>query len=167
MVANASTLENRSGGMLLWGEGATPAVVRVIEAVDSELLAVRKALGLTDLRSYRDLLIAQGFAPDTSPDLYATVRSSRLVSGYAPTAGEGGLNTRYLTEDVPYALVLASSIGDAVGVDTPVIDGLIAISSALLGQDFRGEGRTLERLGLDGLDTTGLRQFAQTGVFPG
>ena len=67
MVANASTLENRSGGMLLWGEGATPAVVRVIEKVDDELLDLRQALGLTDLRRYRDLLVAQGFAPDTNP----------------------------------------------------------------------------------------------------
>jgi opine dehydrogenase len=157
MVANASTLENRAGGMLLWGEGATPAVVRVIEALDSELLSLRSALGLTDLRRYRDLLVAQGFAPDTSPSLYETVRASRLVSGYAPTAGEGGLNTRYLTEDVPYALVLASSIGDAVRVETPVIDGLIALSSAMLGKDFRSEGRTLARLGLEGLDAAGLR----------
>ena len=166
MVANASTLENRSGGMLLWGEGATPAVVRAIEKVDDELLDLRRALGLTDLRRYRDLLVAQGFAPDTNPDLYETVRASRLVAGYAPTGDDGGLNTRYITEDVPFALVLASSIGEAVGVATPVIDGLIAMTSAMLGQDFRAEGRTLSRLGLGGQDGPGLRRFAETGFFP-
>jgi opine dehydrogenase len=166
MVANASTLENRSGGMLLWGEGATPAVVRVIEAVDSEMLALRSALGLTNLRRYRDLLVAQGLALDLSPNLYETVRVSRLVAGYAPTASEGGLNTRYLTEDVPFALVLASSIGAALAVQTPVIDGLIALTSVMLGQDFRGQGRTLARLGLAGLDGPGLRDFAETGMFP-
>lgn len=167
MVASASTLENRSGGILLWGEGATPAVVRVIEKVDAELLALRQALGLTDLRRYRDLLVAQGFAPDTSPNLYDTMRASRLMAGYAPTADDGGLNTRYITEDVPFALVLASSIGDAVGAATPVIDGLIAITSAMLGQDFRAQGRTLVGLGLGGLDGPGLRRFAETGLFPG
>ena len=152
--------------MLLWAEGATPAVVRVIEMVDGELLALRQALGLTDLRRYRDLLVAQGFAPDTNPDLYETVRASRLMAGYAPTADDGGLNTRYITEDVPFALVLASSIGEAVGVATPVIDGLIAITSAMLGQDFRAEGRTLSSLGLGSLDGPGLRRFAETGFFP-
>jgi opine dehydrogenase len=166
MVGNAGTLENRTGGMMLWGEGATPSVVRAIEAVDGELLAIREALGLKDGRRYRELLVAQGFAPDVGPDLYQTVRASRLVTGYVPTGAQGGLDTRYITEDVPYALVLASSIGDAVGVDTPVIDGLIAITGAMLGRDFRADGRTLESLGLGGLDAAGLRAFSETGRFP-
>ena len=165
MVGNAGTLENRAGGMLLWGEGATPAIVNVIEAVDGELLALRVALGSREKRRYRDLLVAQGFAPDLSQDLYETVRASKLVPSYAPTGDAGGLNTRYLTEDVPYALVLASSVGAAVGVATPVVDGLIAVSSAMLARDFRAEGRTLETLGLGGLDAAGLAEFARTGVF--
>src|SRR5207253_7295607 len=70
MLANVGTLENRTGGMLLWGEGATPSVVRAIEAVDAELLAIRRALGLRDERRYRDFLIAQGFAPDVGPSLF-------------------------------------------------------------------------------------------------
>jgi opine dehydrogenase len=165
MVANAGTAENRTGGMLLWGEGATPSVVRVIEAVDGELLAIRRALGLSDERRYRDFLIAQGFAPDAGPELYDVMRASKLVLGYAPTGPEG-LKTRYLTEDVPYALVLAASIGDEVGVETPVIDGLIAITSVMLEQDFRAEGRTLAGLGLAGAGANGLRRFAETGDLP-
>jgi opine dehydrogenase len=163
MVANAGTAENRSGGMLLWGEGATPSVVRVIEAVDGELLAIRRSLGLADERRYRDFLIAQGFAPDAGPALYDVMRASKLVMGFAPTGPEG-LKTRYITEDVPYALVLAASIGDEVGVETPVVDGLIAITSAMLGQDFRGEGRTLASLGLAGGGVERLRRFAETGT---
>jgi opine dehydrogenase len=165
MVANAGTAENRTGGMLLWGEGATPSVVRVIEAVDAELFAIRRALGLADERRYRDFLIAQGFAPDVGPGLYEVMRASKLVLGYAPT-GADGLRTRYITEDVPYALVLAASIGDEVGEDTPVIDGLIAITSVMLGQDFRADGRTLDALGLAGSGADGLRRFAETGEVP-
>ena len=148
--------------MLLYGEGATPSVVRVIEAVDGELLRVRRALGLSDERRYRDFLIAQGFAPDAGPALYEVLRASKLVTWTAPT-GPSALQTRYLTEDVPFALVLASSIGDEVGAETPVIDGLISITSAMLGRDFRAEGRTLGRLGLAGVGVEGLRRFAETG----
>lgn len=162
MVANAGTLENRSGGMLLWGEGATPSVVRVIEAVDAELLAVRRTLGLVDERRYRDFLVAQGFAPDVSPNLYETMRASKLIVGYCPT-GPDALKSRYVTEDVPYALVLAASIGDEIGVETPVIDGLVAIASAMLGRAFGAEGRTLRHLGLAGTGLEGLRRFAETG----
>ena len=168
MVANAGTLENRTGGMLLWGEGATPAVVNVIEAVDGELLALRRALNSQESRRYQDFLVAQGFAPmlGDGATLYDTVRASKLVASYAPTGDAGGLDTRYITEDVPYALVLASSLGDATGVPTPVIDGLVDIASAMLGRDFRSEGRTLATLGLDGLDAAGLIGFARTGLFP-
>jgi opine dehydrogenase len=162
VVCNAATLEGRSGGMLLYGEGATPSVVRVIEAVDGELLLIRQALGLTDERRYRDFLIDQGFASDAGPGLYEVLRASKLVTWVAPT-GPGALQTRYLTEDVPFALALASSIGDEVGVDTAVIDGLIAVTSAMLGRDFRAEGRTLARLGLAGIGVEGLRRFAETG----
>jgi opine dehydrogenase len=165
MVANAGTVENRTGGMLLWGEGATPSVVRVIEAVDGELLAIRRALGLADERRYRDFLIAQGFAPDAGPELYDVMRASKLVQGYAVTGAEG-LKTRYITEDVPYALVLAASIGDEVGVGTPLIDGLIAITSTMLARDFGAEGRTLAKLGLAGGGADGLRRFAETGETP-
>ena len=162
MLSNAGSLENRTGGMLLWGEGATPSVVRVIEAVDDELLYIRTALGLRDTRRYRDFLIAQGFAPDAGPDLFDVMRASKLVSSVAPT-GPDALQSRYVTEDVPYALVLASSIGREVNVETPVIDGLVAIASAMLGRDFRAEGRNLASLGLSGLGVDGLRVYAATG----
>lgn len=165
MVTNAGTLENRSGGMLLWGEGATPSVVRVIEAVDGELAALRRALGVRDERRYRDLLIAQGFAPDAGPGLYEVLRSSRLMGWLAPS-GAGALETRYITEDVPYALVLASSVGREIGVGTPVIDGLISITSAMLGRDLAAEGRTIASLGLAGAGAEGLRRFAETGEAP-
>lgn len=165
IVSNAGTVENRAGGMLLWGEGATPSVVRLIEAVDAELLAIRQAFGLANLLRYRDLLIAQGFAPAAGPTLYDVLRASKLVTSYLPT-GPHGLQTRYLTEDVPYALVLASSIGREAGTATPVIDGLIAIASAMLGRDFRAEGRTLSGLGLGGIGLAGLRHFGRTGMLP-
>ena len=164
MLANAGTLENRSGGMLLWGEGGTPSVVRVIEAVDAELLAIREALGLPDRRRYRDFLIDQGFAPDAGPGLYEVVRASKLVVSYCPT-GPDALQSRYLTEDIPYALVLASSLGRATGVTTPVIDGLIAIGGAMLGRDFHADGRTLGSLGLGGAGVDELRRYAETGRF--
>jgi opine dehydrogenase len=154
-IANAGTLEGRTGGILLWGEGATPSVVRVIEAVDGELLALRIALGLTDRRRYRDLLIAQGLAPNVG-DLFAVMRAGGITRSVRPSGDESSLVDR-LALEVRYSLVLASSIGDAVGVATPVIDGLIAVADAMVGPGLRSEGRTLSSLGLGDLDAQQLR----------
>ena len=63
-LANAGAIEGRGGGVLLWGEGATRSVVRLVEALDGELFALRRALGGRDPRRYREFLIAQGLAPD-------------------------------------------------------------------------------------------------------
>ena len=63
VVSNAGTLENRTDAMLLWGERATPAAVNVIEAVDGELLAMRRTLNSKEPRRYQDFLVASGLFP--------------------------------------------------------------------------------------------------------
>ena len=163
MLANAGTLEARAGGMLLWGEGATPSVVRLVEALDAELFALRGALGGTDPRRYRDFLIAQGLAPDVG-DLYAVMRAGGITRSVRPSGGPEDLVAR-LDLEVPWSLVLASSIGEAVGLATPVIDGLIDVAGTMLARDVRAEGRTLTTLGLGGLDADRLRAYAAGDPF--
>jgi opine dehydrogenase len=162
LLLNLGRVEGRSGNMLLWGEGATPGVVNAIEAVDGELLALREALGLANRRRYQDYLAEQGFVDGVRTTLHETLHASTLATGTF-RCGPEALQSRYLTEDVPYALVLASSIGDEVGVDTPVIDGLIALASAVTKTDWRAEGRTLAAWGLEGAGTEGLRRAAEEG----
>src|SRR5262249_38369840 len=154
---NLGRVEGRTGNMLLWGEGATPGVVNAIEAVDGELLALREALGVANRRRYQEFLAEQGFVDGVKPTLHETIHSSVLASGTFP-CGPGALESRYITEDVPYALVLASSIGREVGVPMPVIDALIAIASAVTRRDWRAEGRTLAAWGLEGAGADGLRR---------
>jgi opine dehydrogenase len=154
-LVNAGTLEGRRGGVLLWGEGATPSVIRLVEALDGELFALRRALGGQDPRRYRDFLVAQGLAPDVG-DLYEVMRAGGIVRSYRPSGSTGDLEKR-LALECSWSLTLASSIARAADVVTPVIDGLIDVASAMLGRDLRAEGRTLASLGLDGLDAGGLR----------
>ena len=160
-TTSAAKLEGRIGGLLFWGEGATPGVVRLIEALDGELLALRLALGHADRRRYRDFLIAQGLAPD-SGDLYRVMRAGGITRSYRPSGDLADLRDR-LALEVAYCLVLASSMGAAIGVATPVIDGHIAFSGALLGRDFYAEGRSLERLGLSGMDAKQLMAYVRSG----
>src|SRR4029079_17623712 len=73
------------------------------------------------------------------------------------------MSHKYITEDVPCGLVPVSALGDAAGVATPVIDGLIALSSAMLGRDFAAEGRSLEHLGLVGCTAEEVRRVFELG----
>jgi opine dehydrogenase len=162
VVCNAGTLETRTTPCLLWGEGASPAVARVIETVDDEILAIRAALGFTDRTPYRDFLVAQGLLDAPQPNTYDALRKSLLATSVFH-CGPQALQFRYITEDVPYALVLIADLGKITGVGTPVIDGLIALASALNGTDYRASGRTLASLGLGGLDRDRLMRLVSEG----
>jgi len=163
MVCNAGSLETRTTLCLLWGEGASPSVARAIETVDNEILAIRGALGFADRTPYRDFLVAQGMLDAPQPTTYQAIQRS-LLGSTTFQCGPQALKFRYITEDVPYAHVLIASIADAVGVDTPVIDGLIALASALNAEDYRRSGRTLATLGLGGLTRDELLRAVNDGA---
>ena len=56
-----------------------------------------------------------------------------------------------------------SEIGAAAGVKTPVIDALVEVVRSMTGKDFVAEGRTLERLGLSGMDGPQIRRVVEQG----
>ena len=47
---------------------------------------------------------------------------------------------------------------------TPAIDALVEIVRSMTGNDFAGEGRTLERLGLSGIDGLEIRHVVEEGL---
>lgn len=162
ILGNLGAVQGRPGKFLLWGEGASPAVCRWIGAIDAELVAIRRELGFTNLRGYEEYLVEQGFAPRVGADLYETLRSSAFADSTFAT-GPDALSSRYVTEDVPYALCLMSSIGREVGVPTPTVDATIHLASVATGTDFRSQGRSLATFGLAGVGRDGLLEAARTG----
>ncbi|HKG24852.1 MAG TPA: NAD/NADP octopine/nopaline dehydrogenase family protein, partial [Thermomicrobiales bacterium] len=146
------------GEFYFYEEGVTPAVVAAIEALDAERLAVGAAYGL-ELTPVAAGFHAAGFGP--GGDLWAVINGSRMLTALrAP----GQVNTRWLTEDVPYGLATWASLGDQVDVDTPVMDALIILSSAALGIDFRAQARKSTDLAIAGLKPDVLRTFLELGT---
>ena len=162
MLLNLGSIQQSEGTFTLWGAGGSPGVVNVIEALDGEYRAMRRALGLVDTTHYEDYLVAQGLAERKGRTLFETVRSS-LLARVEFACGPDALDHRFVAEDVPYSLVLASSLGREVGVATPVMDSLIVLASAASGRDYATEGRTLAGWGLDGVGSAGLRSAAEQG----
>jgi opine dehydrogenase len=160
-LSNAGTLEARSGGMLLWGEGLTPSVARLIGAVDEELFGIRKALGHRDNRRYADFLVAQGLAPP-SESLYEAMRRSGIVRSVRPSGSPESLHAR-LELEIEWSLAFAASISRAVECSAPVIEGIIAVGGAMLGRDPWRSGRTLSKIDLAGLSAEELMSYALTG----
>jgi hypothetical protein len=56
-----------------------------------------------------------------------------------------------------------SALGTAAGVRTPAIDALVELVRNMTGKEFAVEGRTLERLGLSGMDAPQIRRVVDKG----
>ena len=123
-------------------DGVTREAVPLLEQIDSERCAVAVALGVRPLSLAQWLSSRYGLE---QAGIYTMLRSN---PSYRNLRAPATLDHRYLWEDVPMGLVPISDVASAVGVETPAIDRLIDEASGILGRDFRGAGRTLDRLGL-------------------
>lgn len=152
VLMNAGRVEHSRGEFYFYDEGVTPTVAQVIYGVDAERRAIGRALGF-DLLPVDAAFHAAGFGP--KGDLWATINGSRMLT---QLRAPGTINTRWLTEDIPYGLGAWSSLGKQLGVATPLMDALVTLASVALGQDFWQLARTPEKLGLAGLDAGAMLQ---------
>jgi opine dehydrogenase len=124
----------------------TPGIGKIMDAVDGERQAVQAALGLPPIslptmihdffnvsgkNSYEAILACPNYCRQTTPD---------------------NLEHRYISEDVPFGLVPMSAIGEQLGLDMSTTRSIIQLASSATGLNFWKEGRSLERMGLAGMN---------------
>jgi opine dehydrogenase len=143
LLCNLSRAEKKEN-WIIW-ECITPTVAKFVKLVDSERLAVARAYGATELSVEDYFREAQGVEGKTIDDIFSAV-AAKLGGPIGPQAAEH----RFITEDVPCALVCFRSLGRVAELEMPITDSLITITSALYGRDFVAEGYTVEALGLAG-----------------
>jgi opine dehydrogenase len=74
------------------------------------------------------------------------------VEAYSCIKGQKEMETRYLTEEVPYALMPIISLGNKAGIDTTLMKAIVTMAELVLGRDMTSNARTLESLGLKDMD---------------
>jgi len=153
-LLNAALLERTGGDFLFYEEGVTPAVGRLIEAVDQERIAIGRALGI-DVVPDPELSLRQGYMTEASyEDGY------RTAPGFLGIKAQPSLDHRYLNEDVGYGLVFLAALGRQLGVETPIMDSVIALTSRLMNRDYGAEAsRTPATLGIADLVAPALDDF--------
>ncbi len=141
---NAATIERHD--QFYFYRDMTPNVAGCIEKLDAERVKIAHAYDI-DLMPVKDWLLYA--YPDTKGDTLI----ERMVNNpaYHDILAPGSIFVRQLTEDIPTGLVPMSEMAKLAGVDVPVMNSFITLASALLNIDLREKGRTLKRLGLDGL----------------
>jgi opine dehydrogenase len=141
-LLNVGRIEHSRGDFYLYREGITPAVGEVIGRLQKEIQSIMGVLSFSLLLNNQEAFWQ---------DIIRAV-------GMGETIGPRSVESRYITEDVPYSLVPIAQIGEKLGVDVSMTRALVEIGSAVCRQDYWRTGRTLESLGLDRLSAEELTE---------
>jgi opine dehydrogenase len=157
LVMNAGWVENNPGGFLWYVEGCSPAVARAVDKLDAERVGLANALGVPTI-SMQDYLCDSMGAP--RGDLYDSLQGCKT---YARFPAANTIDHRFFWEDVSTGVVPMASLGRAIGKPLPLMEATVLMASALIGRDLEASGRTMERLGLAGLDAEEIKRRFREG----
>lgn len=150
-LLNAALIERTRGNFYFYEEGVTPAVGRLIKAIDQERIAIGQALNIEILPD-PDLGYMQGYMAEPTYD-----KGYSEAPGFQGIKAQNSLDYRYFHEDVGYGLVFLQSLAEQIGVETPYISTVIRLVSLLMERDYLAQGkRTMESLNLAGLSVENL-----------
>jgi opine dehydrogenase len=156
VLMNAGRVEYSRGEFYFYEEGVTPTVAKVVMRIDEERRVVGSALGY-ELKPANEAFHAAGFSPQG--DIWEAINGSRMLTALkAP----GSLESRWLTEDIPFGLASWSSIGSQYGVATPTMDAFVDIGSIVMGIDGWEAARDVGKLGIKDASLDALRTHLTT-----
>jgi opine dehydrogenase len=169
-LLSATRIEHSKGEFYLYAEGMTPAVARTYESLNQERLSICKALGYK-LHHWDNLEFKDYNLGETEEECRYRILNTSMDAAFGKDGiyagikmkGPEHLKDRYVTEDVPYGMVLLSTLGDLLGVPTPTHDAVIQLASVINRTDYWKTGRGMKQLGLSTLDKKGLKKFLLEG----
>lgn len=154
-ILNAGRIEYAKGDFHFYTEGFTDCVARMTDAVDQERIAVLKAFG------YEADIAAHGVGGAVQTDDIKEAIASD--PNFAKITGPADMKNRYYSEDIPFGIASWAKLAHCYGVETPVMDSMVNLGCVLLEEDCWNSGRSLEELGIIGMDLETLKQYLIEG----
>lgn len=141
------------------GQNVTPTVGRLLEQLDLERLEIARALGLEVKTIFEHFHLS----------FHVPIGSISAMNQQMHEQGNGGTgpataDSRYVTEDVPYGLVLTAALGRLTGHPALLHDAGIRIFSAMYGRDFERENEILKALNLELFSLEDLKRASKSGL---
>ena len=169
-LLSATRIEHSKGEFYLYAEGMTPAVARTYESLNEERLSICKVMGYR-LHHWDNLEFKGYNLGETEEECRYRILNTSMDAAFGKDGiyagikmkGPERLKDRYVTEDVPYGMVLLSTLGDLLGVPTPTHDAVIRLASVINRTDYWKTGRGVKQLGLSKFDKKRLKRFLLEG----
>ena len=153
-ILNMARIEYAKGDFGLYQEGFSPSVMKVLDALDREIMQICEKLGMRVL-SYKEIMEMR-YKKSFDEHFYGVMREKG-------SKGPFDVQTRYITEDVPTGMVLVSSIGRWLNLPTPTFDAFIQLGGLMNDTDYWGNGLTVDKIGIANMALDELKYFLQEG----
>jgi opine dehydrogenase len=154
-VLGAAWVEATRGDFTFYVQGMTDGVARVMRTLDEERRAVARAFG-HDLPPLIEEMQAIGTVEASVRDVDDLVAAISSGEANRKIKAPDSLQHRYYREDFGHGLLPFAALASIANVDAPVAVSLMRIAQTFLGFDLSADGRTAERMGVAGLDRSGL-----------
>jgi opine dehydrogenase len=148
----------------------TPSVARTYESLNEERLSICKAMGYK-LYHWDDLDFKNYNLGETEEECRYRILNTSMDGAFGKDGiyagmkmkGPEHLKDRYVTEDVPYGMVLTSTLGDLLKIPTPTHDAVIQLASVINRTDYWKTGRGVRELDLAKMNRQRLKKFLLEG----
>ena len=158
IVMNAGPLEHFDAWDI-HDEGTQPSIRRVTDALDNERIKLREALGYGEPH----FPLSNHYNDEAEEWMYGNSSHEKLTDSGDWREEIDLMTHRYMREDTALGLSFLVSLAKLVGLDMPITRGFLAIASGITGQDLYASGRSLEKLGLEGVTRDQLTFLLQEG----
>lgn len=126
-------------------DGISPLVAKVLERLDSERVAVARAMGVRVPSAYEWLNERYG---SEGANLYERIQNTHAYRDVlAPTE----IDTRYIHEDIQTGCVPVSCLGRRMNIPTDITDASIKWASVVYNCDFYATGRNDRAIDFDAM----------------
>lgn len=125
-LVNLSNIEKPDFTFFLYEHGFQPSGLKIDVLLNEERLAIGKALGY-QIHALEDFAGVEKI--ESWEALYAMGHGCHALTSIA---GPNDIHYRYLTEDIPIALVCWASIADLLGIETPIMDAVITFKMSCI-----------------------------------
>lgn len=152
-----TSLIEQGGDWLYYYDGITNSVGNAAVALDNERVKLAKKLGLEVDSIEKCYYNFYGVTGDNLSEITSKVKA------YSEIKGHSSINTRYLHEDIPYAIIPMIGLAKMIGVEVPIMEATVILSQAVLQIDFYEKARTVEKLGINEMNIQELLEYVTLG----
>ena len=161
MMANLSNINNQED-RLFYRECFSQSVQNILDVLEAERMQFNCIPGLKVTTLWEMVAKWYNYQGAKGSSLRELATSAPF---YAHSKMPTSINHRYLTEDVPYGLIPIEELMEQLALPHKATSALVQICCAMCGTDFYKEARTLEKLGLKGLDSKQMMNYLASGSY--